>query len=114
MKQLINTILYLHSEGICHRDIKLDNILYNEDQEKIKLIDFGISKKIYDRNHKISEMWTSTGTLHYMAPEMISGGSYGFEVDMWALGVLIYKLFYGSLPFDSEYKSEMIDQIINS
>lgn len=46
-------------------------------------------------------MWTSTGTLHYMAPEMLSGSAYNQKVDMWAVGVLIYKLFYASFPFDS-------------
>lgn len=58
-------------------------------------------------------MWTSTGTLHYMAPEILSGSAYNQKVDMWAVGVLIYKLFYYSFPFDSEYKSEMIEQISN-
>lgn len=46
-------------------------------------------------------MWTSTGTLHYMAPEILSGSAYNQKVDMWAVGVLIYKLFYNSFPFDS-------------
>lgn len=44
-------------------------------------------------------MWTSTGTLNYMAPEMLNGSSYNQKVDIWALGVLTYKLFYGSYPF---------------
>lgn len=56
-------------------------------------------------------MWTTTGTLHYMAPEILLGGSYDEKVDMWALGVLTYKLFYGKNPFESEYKSEVIEQI---
>lgn len=46
-------------------------------------------------------MWTSTGTLRYMAPEMLSGSAYDLKVDMWALGVFIYKLFYGCFPFES-------------
>lgn len=59
-------------------------------------------------------MWTSTGTLRYMAPEMLSGSAYDLKVDMWALGVLTYKLFYGNFPFDSEYQSDLIDLISNS
>jgi serine/threonine protein kinase len=59
-------------------------------------------------------MWTSTGTLRYMAPEMLSGSAYDLKVDMWALGVLTYKLFYGKFPFNSEYQSDLIDLISNS
>jgi serine/threonine protein kinase len=44
-----------------------------------------------------------------MAPEMLGGGAYDLKVDIWALGVLTYKLFFGTLPFDSEYKSDMIE-----
>ncbi len=80
----------------------------------MKLIDFGISKKFSDKKNQFTEMWTSTGTLHYMAPCMLSGSAYNQKIDMWALGVLTYKLFYGRFPFDSEYKSDIIEQIRNS
>lgn len=59
-------------------------------------------------------MWTSTGTLHYMAPEMLSGDEYDEKVDIWALGVLVFKLFFSKFPFDTEYKSELIEQIRSS
>lgn len=73
--QLINTLVYIHSQNICHRDIKPDNILYDHTNKKIKIIDFGISKKIIERDTK-KDMLTITGTLYYRAPEMFLGGGY--------------------------------------
>ena len=58
-------------------------------------------------------MWTNTGTLQYMAPEILNGMDYEEIVDCWALGVLTYKLFFNRFPFESEYKSEIINQICN-
>ena len=57
----------MHSKGVCHRDIKPDNIMINEETKKIKLIDFGIAKKMIVRKQKI-DMLTITGTLFYRAP----------------------------------------------
>ena len=71
----MDTLNYIHSKGICHRDIKPDNILYDRKNKKIKVIDFGISRNINDRGNK-KEMLTITGTLYYRAPEMFSGGGY--------------------------------------
>jgi calcium-dependent protein kinase len=65
----------MHEKFVCHRDIKLENVLYDPELKKIKIIDFGISKKNYKRNKKL-EMWTITGTLYYRAPEMFCGGGY--------------------------------------
>ena len=73
--QLLEAIEYLHEKLICHRDIKPENILYCEQTKQIKLIDFGISKKLVRRNAKES-MLTFTGTLFYKAPEMFTGGGY--------------------------------------
>ena len=56
-------------------------------------------------------MWTNTGTLRYMAPEVLLGCDYNETVDCWALGVLMYYLFYGMYPFESGYKSEIIHKI---
>lgn len=109
MFQLFETLEYIHSQGICHRDIKPDNILFNKETGKIKVIDFGISKKIKNRGHKV-DMLTITGTLYYRAPEMFRGG-YDERVDLWAAGITLYKLVTGKTPFESEYHSTTIANI---
>jgi calcium-dependent protein kinase len=57
-------------------------------------------------------MWTITGTLFYRAPEMFTGGGYSENVDIWAAGVLLYKLVAGRTPFESEYHNKTIDNIL--
>ena len=109
--QLINTLVYVHSQNICHRDIKPENILYDRENKKIKIIDFGISKKIVERGAK-REMLTITGTLYYRAPEMFLGGGYDEKVDLWASGVTLYQLLsHGRTPFQSDYLSTTIENI---
>ncbi len=99
MQQLVSILAYIHTQNICHRDIKPENILYDEVNNKIKLIDFGISKKIIDRGAK-RDMLTITGTLYYRAPEMFLGGGYDEKVDMWAAGITLYQLINeGKTPF---------------
>lgn len=100
MYQLIETLAYIHSQKICHRDIKPENILYDEENKNVKIIDFGISKKLINRGIK-KDMLTQTGTLYYRAPEMFEGGGYDEMVDLWALGVTMYKLMTGVTPFES-------------
>lgn len=109
--QLLDTLKYIHQNKICHRDIKPDNILYHRERKSIKIIDFGISKKVEERGRK-REMLTLTGTPYYRAPEMFEGGGYDEMVDMWALGVTIFRLMTGHTPFESEYHSETISNIV--
>jgi calcium-dependent protein kinase len=89
VKNLLESIQYMHSRKLCHRDLKLDNILYDEKTERIWVIDFGISKVFEERGNK-KEMLTNTGTIYYKAPEIFEGGGYDESVDMWAVGVIIY------------------------
>ena len=93
MKDLVKGLTYLHSVKIVHRDIKLDNILISKDM-RIKLIDFGFST-FDDQIH-----YDFCGTPHYISPEIIGKGGYmGQPADIWALGVLLYKILTGSFPF---------------
>jgi calcium-dependent protein kinase len=110
---LLETLHYLHQRAIAHRDIKLENILFDPQQGTLKIIDFGICRKHRRRGAKF-EMLTITGTLYYRAPEMFTGGGYDEKADVWSTGVLMYKLVAGRTPFESEYHSQTIANILNT
>jgi len=94
-KQIMIALKYCHSKCIAHRDIKLENILLDEDKN-VKLIDFGFSTCI--PNHKKIRMFC--GTPSYMAPQIVSKVEYaGPPADIWATGVLLYALLNGCFPF---------------
>eukprot|EP00927_Polykrikos_kofoidii_P060243 TRINITY_DN55276_c0_g1_i1.p1 TRINITY_DN55276_c0_g1~~TRINITY_DN55276_c0_g1_i1.p1 ORF type:complete len:534 (-),score=88.36 TRINITY_DN55276_c0_g1_i1:53-1597(-) len=95
MHQMLLATNHLHSHNIVHRDMKLENFLFESEECKfLKLIDFGFSK-FWDRNTKMQK---SCGTLAYVAPEVIAG-SYTSQCDMWSLGVIVFILLVGYMPF---------------
>ena len=96
---------YLHNNNFIYRDIKPENVMVCENGF-IKLIDFGTAKQVTDRN------FTVTGTPHYMAPEIINGEGYSFQVDIWSIGICIYEFFCGYVPFGSNTDDPM--EIYNS
>ena len=108
MRQLINAVLYCHLNGIVHRDIKADNILFvkSDINSPIKLIDFGISVK-FQKDTKLKD---KTGTVLYIAPEVING-SYDEKCDIWSCGVLLYILFCGTPPFNGNSRREVMSKI---
>jgi BR serine/threonine kinase len=94
-RQITVGLEYLHSHGICHRDLKPENILLDSNN-RIKIADFGFARWI---RRDIAE--TSCGSPHYAAPEVIRGVQYdGRRADIWSLGVILYALLAGYLPFD--------------
>jgi len=101
IRQLINSITYCHANGVCHRDIKLENILLNHDNS-IKLIDFGLSVQ---KTGTTFIMSGQCGSPDYMAPEVLSDEYtvYDEKCDVWSIGVVLYILTYKQFPF--EYKN---------
>jgi calcium-dependent protein kinase len=95
-RQMLLAIAYLHAHSIVHRDLKLENFLYErQDTEHLKLIDFGFAKYHERGSGKMSR---SCGSLHYIAPEVLRH-SYDEKADMWSLGVIVYMLLTGNPPF---------------
>lgn len=94
-RQMLLAVNYLHTNGIVHRDLKLENFLFDRnDSDHLKLIDFGFSK-VWDPNVK---MHVSCGTLSYVAPEVLER-NYGMQCDLWSLGVIAFILIAGYMPF---------------
>ena len=94
---------YLHSHGIVHRDLKPGNVF--RDESLVKLGDYGLSKFISCSRR--SGQTESVGTVHYMAPE-IAHGRYGREIDIYALGIILYEMLTGRVPFDGESVGEVL------
>ncbi|XP_026481821.1 RAC serine/threonine-protein kinase-like isoform X1 [Ctenocephalides felis] len=93
--EIISALGYLHSQGIIYRDLKLENLLLDKDGH-IKIADFGLCKEdiTYGRTTK-----TFCGTPEYLAPEVLEDNDYGRAVDWWGVGVVMYEMMCGRLPF---------------
>lgn len=107
MEKLFQAINHCHAQGVIHRDIKPENIMIT-DQGSVRLIDFGLS-----RASKTKNLTDMAGTPYYMAPEVLQG-SYQAQADIWSLGVLLYTLVSGYLPFQGNNSKEVFDKIKNA
>lgn len=119
-RDVILAIEYLHSQNVIHRDIKADNILMDED-DVVKIVDFGVSEIFEQDNDEIKK---TAGSPAYMAPELarLSNGTNidqvqkiaGRPADIWSLGVVLYYILTGKLPFVASTVVELFDSIINN
>ena len=98
-------VAYLHEHGIVHRDLKPGNVFCDQDARVIKIGDYGLSKFISCNNR--SGQTEAVGTFHYMAPE-VGKGEYGKEIDIYAVGVILYEMLTGVVPFEGESTQEII------
>ncbi|CAI2368944.1 unnamed protein product [Moneuplotes crassus] len=110
-QQICSAMSYCHNRGLIHRDLKLENVLFKEKGGMIiKIVDFGIAGVCKPQEKEK----TDSGTLSYMPPEVLSGEKLeaGPGIDIWALGVMLYTMIYGKLPFYGDTEDEIINCII--
>ena len=100
--QIVMAVKYVHSLNLSHRDLKLENILLADAKKTVvKLSDFGFVREFNPQSRKF--LSTVCGTSVYMAPELLKQEKYlGFAIDIWALGVILYAMCYGQLPFEED------------
>lgn len=109
--QLVGAVVHVHNMSCVHRDLKLENILLDKN-ENVKLCDFGFTREY---EGKSAHLHTFCGTICYSAPEMLRGEKYaGEKVDVWSLGIILYALLTGELPFDDDDDMATKHRILSS
>jgi len=113
LKQIIAGVSYLHSSGVVHRDLKLENLLLSTPvvgllkKPIIKIADFGFATTIKDPNELIEG---TCGSLNYIAPEVLTDRNYTKQCDLWSIGVIVYAMLGGYLPFCGSYSENSRQQ----
>jgi calcium-dependent protein kinase len=109
--QILSAVSYFHEKNIVHRDVKLENIIFENERPDsiIKIIDFGWSKEYSPKDHILSER---VGTLYSMSPETMLG-NYASQADVWSIGVCTYMMLAaGQKPFDGKTSRQMVAKIL--
>lgn len=106
-KQILSALNYMHSQKIVHRDIKLENILYEPKGQTIKLIDFGISTRIREGQFLVDRI----GTPAYIAPEVLTK-CYNEKCDLWSLGIAVYVMLMKKTPIRGRNAKEYFQKVM--
>ena len=107
INQLLNGLMQVHSHKVVHRDLKLGNLLIDENLQ-VKIGDFGLAKAI----HK-ERATTLCGTPNYISPEVLAKTGHSFEADIWAVGIIAYTMIFGSPPFEGQEVKDTYKNIKN-
>ena len=109
--QILESLSYLHSKQLCHRDIKLENFVFqNKKTFHIKLVDFGLTCMLNKADRK--RLNEPVGTPYYVAPEILLGEC-DFKSDMWSAGVILFMLITGKPPYDGIDDKDIVMNIKN-
>lgn len=108
--QIAEGLAKAHEMKIVHRDIKPANILFTNEGQ-VKIVDFGLAKFIGQA--KLTKTGTAVGTTAYMSPEQARGEEVDYQTDIWSLGVILYEMLTGQLPFRGDYEQAIVYMILN-
>lgn len=109
-KKILDSVVYMHDQRVIHRDLKLENILIDRKTKQTKLIDFGFATEVESINE--TKLPYQCGTPIYMSPEMAKKQDhFGGPADVWALGVILFILLTGKMPFHGAYEDDLFRKI---
>ncbi|CAM9785986.1 unnamed protein product [Chrysoparadoxa australica] len=116
LMQLLDALMYCHSQKVAHRDIKPENILI--DGDCIKLTDFGLANLMTGPSlDTLTELCTTCGTPQYCAPEVLCNGGKGYNgpgADVWSCGVVLFAMVTGTLPFDDDQVPIVLEKVLKT
>lgn len=112
--RILEALDHIHSRGVAHRDLKPENIMVDAD-DRIKLIDFGIAAKANSRRLTFGKLSQVMGTPDYISPEQVKGRRGDLRSDLYSMGVILYEMLTGKLPFSGENPfAVMNDRVLNN
>jgi TolB-like protein len=111
-KGVANALAYAHSHGLIHRDIKPENIMLDK-EGKVVVMDFGLAKKITSQKEKLTQTGTYIGTPEYSSPEQCETQNLDHRTDIYSLGVVLYEMLTGKLPFSAETPLGLFKKILS-